>query len=95
METRTEAEILAWEKQCYGMPSRLLDDMLQDQVESIYDAGMTLAGHLSNLQEGFCNQESPDQTAEENRLRQELNIAKYILFKYIVDKVRGTHEHLD
>jgi hypothetical protein len=41
------------------------------------------------LQERFCYQESEDQTAEENHLRQELNIAKYILFKYIMDRVRG------
>lgn len=89
MEKRTEEEILAWEKQCYGMPSRLIDDLVsEDAGSSIYDAGMVLAGHLSNLQEGFCNQESHDQTAEENRLRQELNVAKYILFKYIMDVVR-------
>lgn len=86
---RSEEEILAWEKQCYGMPSRLIDDLVsEDAGSSIYDAGMVLAGHLSNLQEAFCNQESQDQTAEENRLRQELNVAKYILFKYIMDVVR-------
>jgi hypothetical protein len=89
MEVRTEEEILAWEKQCYGMPSRLIDDLISEDAETIYDAGMTLAGHLSNLQERFCYQESEDQTPEENQLRQELNVAKYILFKYIMDKVRG------
>ena len=89
METRTEEEILAWEKQCYGMPSRLIDDLVSEEAGSIYDACMTLAGHLSNLQERFCYQESDDQTPEENQLRQELNVAKYILFKYIMDKVRG------
>jgi hypothetical protein len=91
MENRTEAEILAWEKQCYGMPSRLIVDLVADDAgHSIYDAGMVLAGHLSNLQERFCNQESEDQTAEENRLRQELNVAKFILFKYIMDVARQT-----
>lgn len=88
MEKRTEAEILAWEKQCYGMPSRLIDDLIAGEVGTIYDAGMVLAGHLSNLQEKFCYQEWDSQTAEENRLRQELNVAKYILFKYIMDVVR-------
>ena len=90
METRTEEEILAWEKQCYGMPSRLIDDLLEAEAGlSIYDACMSLAGHLSNLQERFCYQEWDSQTPEENHLRQELNIAKYILFKYIMDRVRG------
>lgn len=92
MEKRTEAEVLAWEKQAYGMPSRLIDDLVNhaDAGSRIYDASMFLAGHLSNLQEEFCNQESEDQTPKENRLRQELNVAKYILFKYILDKVRGS-----
>ena len=86
---KTEEEILAWDKQCYGMPARLIDDLVSEEAGTIYDAGMTLAGHLSNLQERFCHQESDDQTPEENQLRQELNVAKYILFKYIMDKVRG------
>lgn len=91
MEKRTEAEVLAWEKQAYGMPSRLIDDLVNqaDAGSSIYDASMLLAGHLSDLQEAYCNQESDFQTYDDNRLRQELNVAKYILFKYIMDKVRG------
>ena len=86
---KTEEEQIAWEKNCYGMPSRLIDDLVADQIESIYDAGMVVAGHLSNMQEVFCNQESEDQTKQEKRLQQDLNIAKYIIFKYIVDKERG------
>lgn len=87
---KTEEEQIAWEKNCYGMPSRLIDDLVsEDAGSSVYDAGMVLAGYLSNMQEAFCNQESEDQTKQEKRLQQDLNIAKYIIFKYIVDKERG------
>jgi len=86
---RSEEEQRAWEFQCYGMTSKLIRDAVgADAGRSIYDAGMVLAGHLSNLQEDFCNQESEDQTEEENRLRQELNVAKFILFEYIMDRAR-------
>lgn len=89
---RTEAENRAWELQAYGMTSDLIRSFMQRQdVERVYDACMALAGHLSNMQEEFCNQESPDQTPEENKLRQELNVAKFILFEYIMDKVRGSN----
>ena len=86
---KTEAENQAWELQAYGTTADHIRESMKDlEAESVYDAGMVLAGHLSNLQEEFCNQESPDQTIEENRLRQKLNIAKFILFDYIMDKAR-------
>jgi hypothetical protein len=77
-KTKT-AEDRAWDLQCYGMSEGTLRNVIENDITAKFtgDYNMLVASFMSNAQEEI-------EHGMNERARQTLNCAKFILFKYIM-----------
>jgi len=79
IEKTKTAEDHAWDLQCYGMSESTLRNVIENDITSKFtgDYTMLVASFMSNAQEEI-------EMGMNERARQTLNCAKFILFNYVM-----------
>jgi len=79
IEKTKTAEDRAWDLQCYGMSESTLRNVIENDITSKFtgDYTMLVASFMSNAQEEI-------EMGMNERARQTLNCAKFILFNYVM-----------